>query len=559
MGLLQKPDGRRSLVPAGQDPALQRDDTLILVRSRAFAVPLNVDKAPAADTHLVRAVVEFMLRCPPRPDDLAALHQALLNGPQLAVQDVADAIDRAGGLAMLRGFVAERPASRLVHEDLRGELLERLRGELKRFLFSSGLVLDDVGKVEFASDTLTEHDALERDTARRVKELESRDLVERTALAATHRRLDDLGTILGKLKAAAQSDAGMRWRELLPTLTPSERGRLLENLWRLTPDRTTAAAIVAVTDRECVWLDPQQPREIAHQLALPGDLGGLRSVEHDPSRGWLLIGAATGVWAVLAQDRQVAGRFTVPDAGEPKTGFNSAVIVGDYLVATHSQLGCWRWALAAPDAAEPLLRPSGGVPRTVRAATATDDGHVLFAADDEVYVLTPAGQVRHTLPVGRGVVRDIAVLDRTVYVTTSDGLVLEDRWDAPDIWQVLYRRSGPIESIQARSWDDLVELVIPAGAEGVLGVYGHEGMTARLLAATAPIRRAWACDDTLVGLTESRDRLIVSNANMAQRAGVDVPLARLVGRSIQDACVVTRHEGTTVTEPRQSCRGRGTE
>ena len=543
MGLVVHADGRRRFVPAGEDPQAQRDDTLVLVRNRAITVPLALADVRAADDHGVQANIELLVRWPTRDDDLAALHTTLLGEPELTLTGLTEAVTKAGAPAALRAFIREKPARQLVDEDQRDALLAHLRGELRDFLFSAGALLERLGAAAFTSRTLAEQDALQRDAARRTKSLEARGVVERAALAVTHRRLDDLSTILAKLKAAAAVDGGLQWRQLLPTLTPGERGRLLENLWRLTPDREVARAIVVLTSQACAWLDPAQPNAIAEHCDLPSNLGGLRSVTYDAGHGWLLIGAATGVWAVSAADRTVARRYTVPDAGKTTTGFNAAVIARDRLVATHSQLGCWAWRLDDPSTPEALLRPSAGVPKTVRAATVTTDGHVLFGADDEVHVIAPTGEPRRTLSIGRGAVHDIAVLDRTVYVTTSDGLVLEDCWDTPNVWQVLHRRAEPIESVHARRWDDLVELVIPAGADGLLGIYGDEGLVARLLTATTPIRRAWACDDTLVGLSENRDRLVVSNANLPERTGVDVPLARLLGRSLQDACIVTARAG----------------
>jgi hypothetical protein len=553
MGLVVRADGRRRFVPAGEDPRVERDDTLVLVRNRAITVPLALDDAPPADDHAVQASVELLVRWPARDDDLAALHTSLLGESELTLDRLAEAVANAGAPAALRAFIREKSTRQLVDDDQRDALLERLRAELQEFLFSAGLLLERLGTVAFTSRTLAEQDALQRDATRRMKALEARGVVERAALAVTQRRLSDLSTILAKLKAAAASDGSVQWHQLLPTLTPGERGRLLENLWRLTPDREVAQAIVVLTSQASAWLDPARPDTIAHRFDLPPELGGLRSVTYDAGHGWLLIGAATGVWAVSAADRTIARCYTVRDAGKPTTGFNSAVIAGDRLVATHSQLGCWSWPLEKPDAAEALLRPDNGVPKTVRAATVTADGHVLFGADDEVHVLAPDGQRRHTLPIGRGSVHGIAVLDRTVYVTTSDGLVVEDCWDTPNVWQVLHRRAEPIESVHARRWDDLVELVIPARADGVLGIYGDEGLVARLLTATTPIRRAWACDDTLVGLSENRDRLVVSNANLPERTGVDVPVARLLGRSIQDACIVTAR----AEEPRPPVRADG--
>src|SRR5512140_3289705 len=78
MGLVIKPDGRRRLVPAGEDPRPEHDDTLVLVRNRAITVPLGVDEILSADGHAVSGTVELLLRWAARDDDLGALHRNLL-------------------------------------------------------------------------------------------------------------------------------------------------------------------------------------------------------------------------------------------------------------------------------------------------------------------------------------------------------------------------------------------------------------------------------------------------------------------------------------------------
>jgi hypothetical protein len=109
----------------------------------------------------------------------------------------------------------------------------------------------------------------------------------------------------------------------------------------------------------------------------------------------------------------------------------------------------------------------------------------------------------------------------------------------------VHRSTTPIESLQVRRWSDLVEVIVPAGPLGVCGVYPDEGLTAELLQAGQAIRRAWVTDDVIVALNEPRDRLFVANANMPDRAGREVPISRLVGRSIQDACIVASLATTT--------------
>jgi len=539
MGLILKTDGRRRFVPAGEPPRAERDDTLVLVRNRALTIPLQLDSVPTSDAHAVNARLELLAHWPARDDDLTALHQTLLTSEELTLTDVSEAFRGAGTPAAVQRFCATRAAATLVGDDQRTPLLEHLRGELQRFLFSSGLMLERLGQVEFVSPSLTEANALQRDTARRVSELQARGIVEQAALAATQRRLDDLSTILTKLKTAAAGDGSLQWHELLPTLTPGERGRLLESLWRLTPDRTTAQSLVVVAGREVAWIDPRQPDGIRERVILPDELGGLRSVNYDTTSGTLLIGAARGVWQLEATKGNVIGQFRVPNVPPPPTGFNAAVTDGERLYATHSLLGAWAWRLADANDATPLLTPANGVPKTIRAATLAPPSRVLVAADNCVHGYDTEGlRVWESGPAD-GAIHCLAVLDGFVFAGTTAGTLLRAAIGQEAQWLIVHRAFGPIESVQARRWDDLTELVIPAGQQGVCGVYAEEALVARLLPTAHPARRAWACDDVLVALNEQRDRLTVLNSAMVARTGVEVAVARMLGRAIQDADLIT--------------------
>ena len=145
------------------------------------------------------------------------------------------------------------------------------------------------------------------------------------------------------------------------TLSPPERTRLLENLWRITPNRRVARHIVAVAGRECLWLDPERPAEIAHRLTLDERLGALRSAVWDEVGGVLLIGAASGLWSLDADGRQEPQAYAAIVDQPPRTGFNSAAQIGNTLFGTHSELGCWMWDVSEPAAATPLLQPAQGV------------------------------------------------------------------------------------------------------------------------------------------------------------------------------------------------------
>lgn len=541
IGLIVKPDGRRALVPPGEEPRVERGDRLVLVRNHPITVPLAVGDCPAAEGNLVSAAGELLVRWQSREHDLAALHQTLLTGGPLTLQRLADALADAGASAALRGFISARPAAELLRADLRDEFLAAVREVLKRFAFETGLELERVARLIFTSRTYEEQAALERETRRRVERIRADEMVQAAALNAVRRRLDDLSGILEKLKAAAAADPGLRWHQLLPALAPGERGKLLENLWRITPDRHVAAAIVAVVGNDCLWLDPLEPERIVRRMTLGDELGGLRSVTYCPPEKRLLIGAAAGVWALDAESGAGVGKFAVPGVTEPPTtGFNAAVIAGGRLYATSSQLGCWSWRLAEPGDARPILVPEGGVPKRVRAAAVTDDGRVLFAADDCVQCYDPhAGQLS-VLSAASDVIHCMSVLEDKLFVGTADGRLYRVDLNHPDDWWLVQQFAAPIETVHARRWSDLVELIVPAGARGVSGIYDSEHVVTHLLESATPIRRAWACDDLIVGLTQLRDRLVVMNANLPGRTGREARIARLTGQTIQDACIVLR-------------------
>jgi len=544
MGLVVKADGRRRFVPAGENPRAERGDKLVLVRNRSITVPLDVADCPGAKGNLVSGTCELLVRWQAREGDLAALQRSLLSTAVLTLPRLANAVAEAGGRAALRQFVCERPAQRLLHEDVRDELLAALREKLKRFAFETGMEIERVASLNFASKMYEQRAALERETRRRVERIKAAEMVEAAALAATKRRLGDLGGLLEKLKSVADDDEESQWHQLLPALSPGERGKLLENLWRITPNRNVATAIAVVVGYECLWLDPAEPEQVLRRVTLGGELGGLRSVAYCPQNDWLLVGAASGVWALDASRAEVVGKFVVPDVEPPRTGFNAAVTVGDRLYATSSQLGCWSWPLDDPRDARPILVPEGGVPKRVRAAVATDDGRVLFAADDCVHVYQPETGELGALSAATDVIHCMAVLEDKLFVGAGDGKLFRVDLNHPDDWWFVQQFPTPIETVQVRRWTDLIELVVPAGARGVSGIYDEQNIVTHLLESRSPIRRAWACDDVVVGLNQLRDRLIVMNANLPERTGREARIARMTGQSIQDACIVLRHEGT---------------
>ncbi len=539
MALAMRRDGKRSLVPAGDVPRVERDDRLLLVRNRPLTVPLAIDECAAACDNTISGRVEILLRWSPREDDLAAAARTLLADGALKSDGLARAVESSGGRVALQRFIRERPAAGLVHDDQREALASWLREQLKRFLFESGLSLDRVASVSLTSESLARAEAAQREAAQQMQRIQAREMVQEATLAAAARRLENLSGIFAKLKAAAGGEQG-RWHDLLPALSPAERGQLLANLWRVTPDARVATSIVVVAGTQCVWLDPQSPDRITQRITVDESLGGLRSVAYVCERQWLLVGAARGVWVLQADSGQTVMRLDTDAAAMPRGGFNDAALIGSRVYATHSQLGFWEWTTDG-GAGTARLAPVGGVPQSVRCVAPLPDGRVVFAAADCVHAYDPATSNVAVLAATGAEITCLATLGSQVFVGQIDGKLLRFDLASPDdIWSP-YRSAAPIESIAVRRWNDLVELVLAGGVQGVIGLYGDEASVARLLDGGAtPLRRAWVADDLLVGLSDRRDKLIVLHAAHSGAAGREGPVARLTGHSVQDACILTR-------------------
>jgi len=538
MGLAITADGRRRYVPAGDDPKARDGEHIVLVRNRSIVVPLDSARAVSADGHDVSASIEMLVRWHAREDDLAALDRTLLADGPLTAERLASAVNSRGGGGALQAFARAHDAVALTTEDLRGPLLDALRDALKRFTFECGCTIDGVVRARFDSDSFRTLAQRERERSDRLQRAAAREELERASLAATHRRLDDLRGLLDKMKQTSAADDELKWLNLMPALSPAERARLLENLWRVTPNRSVTRAFVVVTGQECLWLDPRDPERIVSRVTLPEDFGGLRSVTFLPDANRLIVGAATGLFAIDPISGDVRTRYTVPDAPPQRTGFNAAAAAGERLLATHSGLGAWSWRLEDASDAIAVMRVENGRPGSVREATAAGDGQtLLFAADDAVYKVHG-----NEAPVLHGTfdaeVLSLSVADPYLYVATEAGELYRATLHGDDAMR-MYRTRGPLPSVSVRRWSDLLEAVIPGPAGGIAAIFGDDGVLSRLVDSADPIRRVWASDDAIVGLTERCDALLVLNHDMPERAGRRVPVARLTSRSIQDACLVT--------------------
>jgi len=278
----------------------------------------------------------------------------------------------------------------------------------------------------------------------------------------------------------------------------------------------------------------------------------LRSVHYDRPSDTLLVGAAIGVWLLDAGSGEVRRALRVPDPPRVRTGFNAAVRVGPYVVATHSQLGCWWW-LAETDGEPYTVQPAPAGPLVgIRSVQPLDDEHFVFASGSAVLrVHTDWPTPRLVTRVG-STVRSLTVHADRAYIGTEDGRVLVvDPLADEATAEPLHAAGEPLESVVVRRWFDVTELLLPAASAGVIAVYPEHGLTSRMIETTSPVRRVRAADDCIVALTRGYDRLAVRTTATPDRQAISVPLAAMTAALVQDMTLVVQQADTQRTASRE--------
>lgn len=578
MALLESSEGWRKLVPAGEDPRPDAEARLTLVRNRAIVVPLEARDLTTSGSEDLALDGELLVRWPARDDDLAALALHLRGSspgapgsPSSTADSRLTSADFAKRLApalheALRDFARTHSAADLLNGDARETLAAFLRERLHRTWLEWGLALERINRLYCTSRVVTERTARERDAARRVEQIQSRQLVEQAALAATQQRVSGLRTTFDKLREAAGGDT-RSWRELLPALDPAERARLLTSLWRLTPQHERTTAIAAVSATRCIVLDARDPERVLRRIDLPPDLGPLRSVIQAPPASGLFIGATRGLWRVK-DDGTPPSAYPAPEPEAVRHRFNSMLLddsggsnerggtndvgAAARILSTNTQLGCCAWSLADPADFQWLFTPATET-RSVRGLCCAAE-RVFFVADNRVMQVT-GDSAAPTGPPAGSTIHSLAATEETLYATWGDGSIQRLSLDDPHAWEVVERLSSPAASLALRTWGGVVELIVPDGRRGLVAIYPDERITVPVLHAPAtfagqpaPLQRAWAAPDTLVGLNQDLGRLYIRTLDQSDDTQREVLLSRLLSGAVEDVALVTE----TTALPAQS-------
>ncbi len=557
--LVKRLSGHHEVIPAGGDLDGSGADDVLFVRVTPSELSFSQDGLQSKDGFACKADVRVRLRVIPERGELRSFSDAVVGSRRVIhVEKMTEHFAPVARLA-LASFAAQHDAADLTDGRVGGPLSEAIATEFNAACFSSGLVLDaaPTGRFESGSFQRVQH-ARQSATIRQAEHEAARQLDD-ALRKARHEHLDQLTTLLTRLREMAAASPDVKLPDLVRTFSERQRGDVYEALFASDEPTTRTRWIIVAAGEELLFFDPPSLASPARRLRVDGAAGPARSVQlanpplpsgegsgvrADPNDAppVLLVGAATGLYLWPIDGSTPAHTLLVRAAPAVRGGFNAAVQVGERVIATHSELGIREWNLAAAQApAEPRFESMTRGAKAVRDIEVLD-GQLYCSIDDRVISWSADGGGDRPTRVFTGSAAVITAICPTgdgLYAGNSNGDVLHwlaGRDDEPQIVHRGARRA--VESLWTLATHGVKRLIYTDTSHRIHARVLGDSFTCHYEAGGQTLRRVEVAPDVLVATTELRDRLVCFSPGDPTRPSASIPLASLTGRTVQDVCLV---------------------
>ena len=525
----------------GSGEAIEADGVreILFVRSAPIELSVRVDPAASRDGFAFRAEVAAAVHVVPERQDLASFRNAVLGSKGSAdAARLTQVCDECLSAATLE-FAKSRDAAALADPTTWEAFDAELAARFKPLGFSTGLALGRDPRVTFVSEAFAESQRNRQSARLRQERLEADAQLRSASVQARKAGLAELETLVEKARALAERAGGAGIGDLIKSFDPTQRGEFYHGLLASAKTARPTRAILVVAGDELLEFDPSEMKQPRRRVSLSSPLGGLRSVRAATIGGEqaILVGAGRGVHRV-AVEGGLAASYACPTEGAPRGGFNAAVIIGDSLAATHSELGLVRWSIQSPGTAECCLADLTAGVKTVRDIQIDAAGRAWLSIDDKVVQWRPDEPTATRVLRMPGAVTALLVCDEGIFAGLSDGrIVRRPHAEVDELEIVRGPGGGAVQALGRVAGGGVPRLVVAAGAAQVdLLVIGDASRAE--YRAPLPIKWAVAGEDCLVGVGEGRDQLHIWRPGEPESPAATVSIGRLCGRSIQDVALL---------------------
>ena len=536
--------GAQDVVRAGGTVDGSDAEDVLFIRVTPVDVTVEEPAILSRDGFSCKADVRLRISAIADRSELSSFAKMVLGSRRVAQAGSLATFLQSAVASTLSKLAGERDAGELVdarvHDDIASSLTDALKGPC----FSAGLVLERMPSVRFDSPAFQHVREVEQRAAATKAEHEAGREVDEALAQARSEHLNHLSGLLGRLKELAAASPEMALPELIRTFTESQRGEIYQALFAAETPTARTQWVVVAAGNELLFFNPCEGDAPSRRLKVEGPAGPVRSIQtaHDPELGMvLLLGAATGVyrWPI---DRAAADlTLLVPGSPEVRGGFNSAAVIGDRLLAAHSELGLWDWNVRNPS--PPARRfesftKDAVVIRCVRAF----GPDVYVAMDDRVIRFQPQDTFDQPTHVYTGSLATITALcptDDGLLAGNADGDVLHWKRGSFTEPELLHRgMNRPAESVGVIAAHGVTRLVFADTTPRVHTMVFGDSFKCDYEAGGQTLRRVAIAPDLLVATNDLRDRLFCWQPGKPREPHATIAVSRLCSHSIQDVCLV---------------------
>jgi len=573
--LISRTTGDHEVVRPGGSVSSDDAQAVMFVRVTPVDVSFVAENLASRDGFACKAEVKTRLAIIPERGEMLSFQQHLLGSRRVAQAEGLASYLQPSLHAGLAKLAAEQDAAALVDARTSDAVSTALADAVEPACFAAGLVLERRPTARFESSALRQVQQVQQTAnARRAEHEAARQLDEALQKARTE-HVDQLASLLTRLNELAAASPDVKLPDLLRTFSEGQRGQLYEALFATEEPTTRTQWLVVAAAEELLFFDPQALDSPSRRLKIDGEAGAARSVqmgtlpqeiplpsrgegrvggeseesEHPTltpthsleGRGSLLVGAATGVylWPIDLSTPEVT--FLVSGASRIRGGFNAAVLAGDRLFATHSELGIHEWDLGEPTSGKPRFASMTAGAKAVRDVEFFD-GDLYCSIDDRIIrwpVDDATDRPRHIYTGSDSLITALCPTADGLFAGNSDGDILQWPGGRDTEPEVLCRgQKRAAESIWLLSSHGVRRLIFTDTSHRVHAKVLGDSFECNYEAGGQTLRRVEVAPDLIVATTELRDRLICWKPGNPEKPFATVALASLTGRSVQDVCLV---------------------
>jgi len=350
MALVVREHGERAIFRAGAQLNDSGGAEILLARTSPLPIAFEDVAVVSVDHHACQADVKLSVSLVADVGDLTSFRRVVMGSTRTAETSAIREYLRPH-VAQAAALAAEGRGVEILIEarsadDIAAEVTEQLKGPM----FSAGIRIDAPVVVRFDSPVYRQTQRARAEVQRRREEFVAQRRLAQAVEAAQRQRIEHLADLLTKLRRQTDDQPDVELFDLLRAFPEVDRGELYGALFATCDEQLSTEAIVVGSGSELLVFDPHELGAPTQRIDLPSAAGAVRSVQattDSDGRRIILVGAAAGVHDLHSLDGRGVRTYHVGHDRETRGGFNAVALVGNRVLASHSELGLLAWTRGA--------------------------------------------------------------------------------------------------------------------------------------------------------------------------------------------------------------------